>query len=79
MADIIQKNTESIVRSRVFPLAISNHNLIFVVRKIGIPRRSPRYVETRNFKKFNANAFLSDLKNSHWPQINSNSRGVKEA
>ena len=53
----ITNNTESIAHSGVYSLSISDHN-----RKIGIPRRSPRYVETRNFNKFNANAFLSDKK-----------------
>jgi hypothetical protein len=61
----ITNNTEGIVHSGVYPLAISDHNLIFAIRKIGIPRRSPRYVETQNFKKFNASTFLSDIKNSH--------------
>ena len=61
----ITNNEESVVHSGVYPLAISDHNLIFAVRKIGVRRQSPRYVETRNFKKFNANTFLSDLRNSH--------------
>ena len=59
----ITNNEKSIVHSGVYPVAISEHYLIFVIRKIGFPRQSPRYVETRNFKKFNANAFLSDLRN----------------
>ena len=65
--------------SGVLSLSISDHNLIFAIRKTGIPRRSPRYVETRNFKKFNANAFLSDMKNSHLPQLDSNSVNANEA
>jgi len=60
------------VHSGVYSLPISDHNLIFVIRKIGIPRRSPRYVETRNFKKFNASASLSDVKTSPLPQVDSN-------
>ena len=75
----ITNNRESIVHSGVYSLSISDHNLIFAIRKIGIPRRSPRYVETRNFKKFNANAFLSDLKDSHLPQFDANSVNVNEA
>ena len=74
----ITNNTESIIYSGVYPLSISDHNLIFAIRKIGIPRRSPRYVETRNFKKFNANAFLSDIKNSHLPQFDSNLVNINE-
>ena len=67
------------MQSGVYSLPISDHNLIFVIRKIGIPRRSPRYVQTRNFKKFNANAFLSDIRNSHLLQLDSNSVNVNEA
>ena len=64
------------MHSGVYSLSISGHNLIFAIRKIG---RSPRYVETRNFKKFNANAFLSDIRNSHLLQLDSNSVNVNEA
>ena len=60
------------MHSGVYSLPISDHNLIFVIRKIGIPRRSPRYVETGNFKKFNASASLSDIKTSPLPQVDSN-------
>ena len=48
----------------VCSLSISHHNLILAICKIGIPRRSARYLETQNFKKFNENAFLLDIKNS---------------
>ena len=50
------------MHSGVYAVAISEHYLIFAIRKIVVPRQSPRYVETRNFKKFNAIAFLSDLR-----------------
>ena len=66
------------VHSGVYSLSIRDHNLTFAIRKIGIPRQSPRYVETRNFKKFNANAFLLDIKNSHLPQFDSNSVNINE-
>ena len=46
------------MHSGVYRVAISEHYLIFAIRKIGVPR----YVETRNFKKCNAIAFLSDLR-----------------
>ena len=75
----ITNNTESIVHSGVYPLSITEHNLIFAIRKIGIPRRSPRYFETRKFKKFNANAFLLDIQNYYLPQFDSNSANINEA
>ena len=46
LMDLFMKNTKSIAHSGVYPLAISDHNLNLAVRKIGFPRRSPRYVET---------------------------------
>lgn len=76
----ITNNIESVVHSGVYSLSISDHNLIFAICKTGIPlRRSPRYVETRNFKKFNTNAFLSYIRNSHLPQLDSISVNVNEA
>ena len=75
----ITNNTESIMCSGVYPLSISDHNLILAVRKIGIPRRRPTYVETRHFKKFNANAFLLDLKNCHELHADSNSVSINDA
>lgn len=57
----ITNNPDSIVNSGVCTLSISDHNLVYAVRKIGIPRKNPKYVETRNFKHFKANSFKIDL------------------
>lgn len=57
----------------------SDHNLIFAVGRNGVPRQSPRFVETRNFKKFNVNAFLTDLRNCQWQHIGFNSSNINEA
>jgi len=46
-----------------------HHNLVYAVRKIGIPRRNPKYVETGNFKHFKANFPKTDLKHARWPVI----------
>ena len=66
----ITNNPDSIVNSGVCTLSISDHNLVYAVRKIGIPRKNPKYVETRNFKHFKANSFKIDLINAQWPVIN---------
>ena len=66
----ITNNPDSIVNSGVRTLSISDHNLVYAVRKIGIPRQNPKYVETRNFKHFKANSFKIDLINAQWPVIN---------
>ena len=74
----IANNPESIVHSGVYPLSISDHYLIYAVRKVGIPRKNLRYVETRNFKLFKANSFISDLTNANWPQTD-NSMNINES
>ena len=66
----ITNNPDSIVNSGVCTLSISDHNLVYAVRKIGIARKNPKYVETRNFKHFKANSFKIDLINAQWPVIN---------
>ena len=66
----ITNNPDSIVNSGVCTLSISDHNLVYAVRKIGILRKNPKYVETRNFKHFKANSFKIDLINAQWPVIN---------
>ena len=50
------------IESGVIDIGISDHSLVYVCRKIGIPRGSPKVVETRQFNKFNANKFQNDLR-----------------
>ena len=63
----ITNKKESIIHSGVYPMSISDHNLIYAVRKISIPRGQPRFVESRNFKTFNETKFITDLENAPWP------------
>ena len=57
--------------SGVYTLSINDHNLIYAVRKIGLPRGQPKFIQSRNFKHFNEENFLTDLKNVSWPIIKS--------
>jgi hypothetical protein len=54
-----------LMTSRVIPTAISDHYMIFVVRKIYIQRKqsSHKKDEIRNLKYFNAESFQADLRN----------------
>ncbi|CAH3157598.1 unnamed protein product, partial [Porites lobata] len=56
---------------REYTLSIRDHNLIYAVRKIGLPRGQPKFIPSRNFKHFNEENFLTDLKNASWPVIKS--------
>lgn len=66
----ITNRCESIIHSGVYPLSISDHNLIYAVRKIGLPKGQPRYTECRNFKNFDEMNFKLNLKRVCWPSIN---------
>ena len=70
LIDLIFTNKkENIVKSGVIHLGISDHSLIFAVRKFFTPksRQNVRYV--RNFKNFNATDFLNDLSQMPWENV----------
>ena len=58
---------EGLTHYGVITTSFSDHNLIFAIRKLGIPRGFPRYIETRSFKNFNETKFIKDIKNATWP------------
>lgn len=66
----ITNSCESIVHFGVYPLSISDHNLIYAVRKIGLPKGQIWYIKCRSFKNFNEAQFKSDLNTTKWPSIN---------
>ena len=67
----ITNKKDNISHSEVHTLSISDHNLIYAVRKIGLPRGQPKSIQSRNFKHFREENFLTDLKNASWPVIKS--------
>jgi hypothetical protein len=50
-------------KSGVYHLSISDHNLIYAVRRMVMPRERPRIIQDRNYKSFYLNAFSKDLVN----------------
>ena len=70
LIDLFITNDKSkIITSGTFPLSISDHNLIYGIRKLGIPQGKPRIITVRNFKRFNEDTFTVDLKTTNWPSI----------
>ena len=69
----ITSNPENIVYSGILHLGISDHSLIYAIRKINAKpiTESQGYVEFRNFKKFKVSNFLNDLYGVPWEEINS--------
>ena len=58
-----------IVRTGVSHLGISDHSLIYAVRRLSIPRQNPRILEKRCFKDFEDDLFVADLGNQPWNSI----------
>ena len=49
---------------------ISDHSLVYTVRKFAIPSKNThKYVTTRSFKDFNANAFRDEIKFMDWNSV----------
>ena len=72
LIDVFITNKEdNISHSGVYTLSISDHNLIYALRKIGLPRGQPKFIQSRNFKHFSEKNFLTDLKNASWPVFES--------
>ncbi len=59
----ITSSTEKIISLGVIHLGISDHSLIYAIRKLNyVPKTEARNsIEYRNFKHFNAESFLNDL------------------
>jgi hypothetical protein len=60
---------ELINGSGVIHLWISDHSLIYIQRKISVPRKQPKVIKSRNFKHYNSNNFKSDLSTYLYDQI----------
>lgn len=46
-----------IIDSGIIHLGINDHSLVYVCRKVSIPKAKPKIVETRQFKNFNTSNF----------------------
>ena len=72
LIDVILTNTsQRIVSSGVLHLGISDHSLVYAIRKISIPNKATHEIkELRNFKNFNVNNFNADLERTLWVNVN---------
>jgi hypothetical protein len=62
LIDIILTNTpENISTSGVLHIGISDHSLVYTVRKFKLPKFRPTVKEVRDFKYFSDTQFRSDL------------------
>ena len=80
LIDLILTNMPSrIVTTGVIHIGISDHSLVYAVRKFSIPKRyKPKYITTRQFKNFKADKFREELKNISWDTSLTNNRNPND-
>ncbi len=50
------------IDSGIIELEISDHSLVYICRKISIPKGEPKLIETRQFRHFNSTDFQNNLR-----------------
>lgn len=63
---LLSNEPQNIVDAGVIKTCISDHYLIYGVRKFQTIKSEPKYVESRNMKNFDSQSFVSDLQNAQW-------------
>ena len=67
---IYTNNIKHIVDSGIIHLGISDHSLVYVIRKISVPTKfKHRYITYRSFRKFNSSSFKEDLSQLPWETL----------
>jgi hypothetical protein len=66
---ILTNRPENILSTGVIHLGISDHSLIYAVRKFKVPRSSPTIKEVRDFKHFSIDEFRADLLQAPWDMV----------
>ena len=63
---ILTNSPQNVRESNVIPLGISDHNLVYVTRKLYRPKLPPRTIRYISFKRFDENAYLLNLREADW-------------
>ena len=68
---IITNRTDLVSSSGIIYCGISDHEVVFMQKKMHRPklRLPPKTISIRNFKHFDRNEFLDDLKLTHFDEI----------
>ena len=66
---IVTNAPEKISDSGVIHTGISDHSLVFAIRKISVIGKQENILETRNMKNFNEEKFIEDLLKQPWEHI----------
>ena len=66
---VFTTDKEKIVSSGVLDCAISDHSLVFIIRRAKKPRGGTKNIVYRKFKNYSAEQFTSDLHTASWDAI----------
>ena len=66
---VVTNTPEKISDSGVIHTGISDHSLIFAIKKISVIKKQENIVEMRNMKNFNEEKFVAELLKQHWEQV----------
>ena len=66
---MVTNTPEKISHSGVFHTGISDHSLVYAIRKNRIFKKADDFVEIRNMKHFNVVKFVDELVNQHWENV----------
>ena len=66
LLDLIMTNSVNISKAGVIDPGVSDHSLVYVIRKFKRPKGEPKIIRVRSFKNFVDDDFLRDLRNSDW-------------
>ena len=66
---VVTNTPEKISQSGVLHTGISDHNLVYAIRKNRIFQKADDFVEIRNMKHFNEEKFVNELLNQHWENV----------
>ena len=55
--------------SGVVHTGISDHRLIYAIRKISVSKKHENVIEVRNMRHFDEQKFIRELQNQHWEYV----------
>ena len=77
---IITTNCSNITESGVLKIGLSDHYLVYCVRKLhGGVKHQHKYITSRQLKNFSQEAFLSDLSEVDWETLVANTQDIDDA
>ena len=66
---IVTNTPEKISDSGVILTGISDHSLVFAIRKISVIKKQEHTVQIRNMKNFNEEKFIAELSKQEWEYV----------